>query len=708
MLCCILGEWPFTNRGGRRSRQLLLNNPVKLVKIAGFLQLSQFTTRKRGWCFPRRARQWYWQSHCSTWVENKPLWFKVWSLKFGSHSNIIRAWFWPDIIVVKRKTLQFPVPGFPPLLEKLVRYPKPIATKSSQWLSANLLRKRFAFLVVLSLLFSWESMALAVSNDVLQISTITVSGNRIDPPFASEVNLGAFPGETIFYFRPVEKPEHQPMRMRCQLDGHEQVWHEGGGEMYFIVRFYNEAGDNIDQIKYTVRGASPGWTGSLQTSPLAHRRETIVVPTNSSRVMVVLSSAGPPATIGVYVVQGLTISKRGVNPSDPESIVMAPLLEPIEGNLDEAPKRWERDGTRPTMAKVVEVGEDRTRGFAIIDDDPLGHAEWHNIKSIAPRVMPNDRLVIEWNEMFSMGVSDFREQAYHQLEAGSYRFRLSELSVFGMPVGQELMVNVRVALPYWRTSWFWSVTFVVVTLAFVGAFRYYSWRRVQQAVAKLQQQHALEQERLRIAQDIHDDLGARITQISIVSGMAQKDGTVSDKARTEFDRISMMSRDLVSALYETVWAVNPENDNVEAVGSYLCQRINELCVQAGLRCRLNVSSLPRNVEISSRARHNLSMVANEAVHNVIKHANATLVTVKITFEDSVLMVVIADNGCGFPKEVVATRGYGLTNMHRRMSDIGGTCEVKNGVGNGTSIQLQLDFKTAPKTGRVSTEPKKSN
>ena len=276
---------------------------------------------------------------------------------------------------------------------------------------------------------------------------------------------------------------------------------------------------------------------------------------------------------------------------------------------------------------------------------------------------------------------------------GSYRFRLSELSVFGVPVGPELTVALRVPPPYWRTPWFWSVVAASLAILFVLTFRYYSWRRMRRAMAILQQQHALEQERLRIAQDIHDDLGARITQISIVSGMAQKDASASDKARADFDRISAMSRHLVSALYETVWAVNPENDNVEAVGTYLCQRINELCVQAGLRCRLNVSSLPHDVEVSSRARHNLSMAANEAVHNVIKHANATLVTVKITFENDMLTVLIADDGRGFRQDAPPSTGYGLTNMQRRMREIGGTCEVKGGDGTGTSIQFQLSFKS---------------
>jgi len=84
----------------------------------------------------------------------------------------------------------------------------------------------------------------------------------------------------------------------------------------------------------------------------------------------------------------------------------------------------------------------------------------------------------------------------------------------------------------------------------------------------------LEQERLRIAHDIHDDLGARVTQISLLSAMSQENTSFPEKARADFDKVSKMSRELVSALYETVWAVNPENDNLEALGNYVCQMVN--------------------------------------------------------------------------------------------------------------------------------------
>jgi len=218
--------------------------------------------------------------------------------------------------------------------------------------------------------------------------------------------------------------------------------------------------------------------------------------------------------------------------------------------------------------------------------------------------------------------------------------------------------------------------------------RYLAWHRMRRAMFQLEQQRALERERLRIARDIHDDLGARVTEISLLSGMAENNLGFSEQARGEFSGISLKSRDLVAALYETVWAVNPENDNLEAVGNYLRQRITSQCTQAQLRCRLHISQLPRNIEISSRIRHNISMAAREAMHNVIKHARASQVTVHISFSEMLLTVSIQDDGCGFDITTIPT-GNGLVNMKQRLEDIGGSCLIENAPTTGTTVQFRL-------------------
>jgi signal transduction histidine kinase len=341
------------------------------------------------------------------------------------------------------------------------------------------------------------------------------------------------------------------------------------------------------------------------------------------------------------------------------------------------------------MAKIVEIGQyPKSKALAIVDDDRFAHAEWHNTKQSAPSVSPNDRLVVEWNEMFSIGDSAHHSAEYNLLAPGRYRFRVEETTVFGKPTGVEATLAVRVPVPVWQMAWFQALLAAMAVGAGAMMVRYVARQRLQRTMLRLREQHALQQERLRIAQDIHDDLGARVTQISLLSALAQNDAALSETARAQFDRISSMSRDLVSALYETVWAVNPENDNLDAMVNYLCEKFNEFCQQAQLRCRLHISDLPKNVEVSSRSRHNISMAAKEAMHNVIKHASASQVTVRITFVESVLTISIQDNGVGF-QPGGASSGNGLVNMKRRMEDIGGACAVESHPGEGTIVHLRL-------------------
>jgi signal transduction histidine kinase len=149
-----------------------------------------------------------------------------------------------------------------------------------------------------------------------------------------------------------------------------------------------------------------------------------------------------------------------------------------------------------------------------------------------------------------------------------------------------------------------------------------------------------------------------------------------------------MSRELVSALYQTVWAVNPENDNLDALVSYLCQMVNQLCAATQFRCRFHMSDLPREIQVSSQVRHNISMAVKEAVHNVIKHSKGCEVTIRMTFDQNVLTLLVQDDGCGF-QPLDCRAGNGLTNMKHRLEKIGGNCAIESQTGGGTIIYMRL-------------------
>ena len=532
----------------------------------------------------------------------------------------------------------------------------------------------------------WRATA---ATNTLEIQSVSVNGKLVPFRGRESVRLGPFPGNIVFNFG-LATNAHQPsLRLRYLLDGYENTWHEARAEMGLTVRFYNNSGDQISQNFYPVNGESTGWTGSLKSSSLTHRRETLVVPPQATRLLVVISSAGPPDSIGIYVVANLLVSKSSDGPGN------AVLLQsPFDNDRndradDDPPAGWMHDGTRPSMAQIVKFGQDpQTRAFAILDEDPASHAEWHNILESAPAVTPGDRLVVEWNEMYSMGLGSSRTASYGNLPAGHYTFRVRAVDFMGRPTGAEAAVNVFIPQPVWKTPWFWGVVMVVVAGMMLGISRYFVWHRMRREMVRLKHQRALEQERLRIAHDIHDDLGARVTQISLLSAMAQENPAFPDKARADFDKVSKMSRELVSALYETVWAVNPENDNLEALGNYLCQMVKQLCEPTMLRCRFHVLDLPPDVQVSSQTRHNISLAVKEAVHNLIKHAKASEVTVRMAFAAGVLEVSVHDDGSGFqPAENIP--GNGLSNMKQRLQNIGGSCLVESRPGQGTTVRLRL-------------------
>jgi signal transduction histidine kinase len=531
-------------------------------------------------------------------------------------------------------------------------------------------------------------------DDVVEIRSATVDGKPMALRHGTEVNLGVLPNTIVFDFGMKTNIKEKPLRIRSRLDGLENEWKVSNGQMFLDVRFYNASGDQVSHTQFPIEGESAGWNGSLKTSPLTHRRETVVVPPQASEVWVLISSAGPPATLGIYVVANLEVSKQSSN--SPPVVLMQPLLDRPSGvttNQQFVPG-WTHDGTHSSMAKIVNIGQDlQTRAFAIVDDDIGAHAEWRNQKETAPHVSPGDRLVIEWNEMYSIGIGDYHFVRYPSLPAGNFRLRVIGVDTMGRQVGAEASLAVIVPQPFWRATWFWIGVLISMTLLAFGSWRYVLWNRMQRELAVLKNQQVLERERLRIARDIHDGLGARVTQISMVSSRAQDNHGFPETARAEFDRISKISRELVSALYETVWTVDPENDNLDELGNYLCQIVNQLCERAQFRCRFYLMDLPGDLQVSSQIRHNISMAVQEAVHNVIKHARATEVVVDIKFTNDLLVITIRDDGNGF-KTVGDFSGNGLINMKKRLSEIGGDCMVESQLGKGTAIQMSVKIESS--------------
>ena len=532
------------------------------------------------------------------------------------------------------------------------------------------------------------------TTNLLKIQSLSVNGRLISADdLAGKVRLGAFPKSVSFTFGPVTNTSRLFARLRYKLDGHETNWNANSGQMRVSVSFCDGTRRKIREDTFKVGGDSLGWNGTLENSTLIHRQETAVVPPGALRLWVTISSAGPPQSVGLYVVKDLVVT-RNVPGGVRDALLRSDdaIDESASNSIRDGtnPKAWIRDGSNPNMAKIVELGQySKAKALAILDDDPGGHAEWHNNYDNAPQVNPGDRIMIEWNELYTMGVgNDFSSRNYENLPPGKFRFLVSEVTELGIPTGVEASLVVLVSPPVWQQPVFWAFSLLLVIALAASGSRYYTWRVMRHELARIERQRELEQERLRIARDIHDDLGARATQISMLSSMSPNDQAFPNNARADLERIFNLSKELIAALYQTIWTVSPEYDNLYALGNYICQMAERLCGSARLRYRLQVDNLPSHVQVSSQTRHNIMMAVKESVHNVVKHAKASEVTIKVTFEGKTLRVAIQDDGCGF-EPAAATAGNGLTNMKRRLEDIGGKCVVESRPGQGTTVHLQL-------------------
>ena len=255
----------------------------------------------------------------------------------------------------------------------------------------------------------------------------------------------------------------------------------------------------------------------------------------------------------------------------------------------------------------------------------------------------------------------------------------------GMPQHVEFGIHRPVA----RQPWFWLlISAATASLAF-GAWRYLENLRSRREILRLRQKSALEEERARIARDLHDELGANLARIGLLTEIAEQAIGEPDKARRQLDRILQAARGLSRQLDSVVWAVDPANDSLESLAHFLHGHAEEYLGIAGIRCRFEAGKLPA-VALSSSLRHHLLMITKEALHNVVKHAGATAVQIRLRVEDAALVLEIEDDGKGIGAPDRHNHGNGLRNIRKRAEASAGSCEFLPGAsGTGTLVRLVI-------------------
>jgi len=229
-------------------------------------------------------------------------------------------------------------------------------------------------------------------------------------------------------------------------------------------------------------------------------------------------------------------------------------------------------------------------------------------------------------------------------------------------------------------------------------------RRMRRKLERLEREQAIERERTRIAKDIHDDLGASLTRISMLSQSARSELGGSPEAAAQVDQICRTARELTRTMDEIVWAINPQHDSLDSLANYLGKFAQDYLRAAGIRCRLNMPEELPLWALTAEVRHGLFLAFKEALNNVVKHSGATEVWVALTPGASGFALAVQDNGRGFspnlvPREASADPdriggGHGLVNMKLRLEEIGGRCEIQSAPRAGTTVKFDAPMKAA--------------
>lgn len=281
-----------------------------------------------------------------------------------------------------------------------------------------------------------------------------------------------------------------------------------------------------------------------------------------------------------------------------------------------------------------------------------------------------------------------RVATYSLLPAGSYRFTVTACNNSGIWNEQVAAVSFQVLPFFWQTWWFRSALGAGAVVLVGAIVRYVSFRRLRRQLEILEQEAAVQKDRARIAKDLHDDLGANLSQIAMLSELAQTDYEKPAQARGHIDQIFRTARTVTRSLDEIVWAVSPRNDSLDRFAAHLCTYAPEYLRAAGVRCRLDVPLELPATRLPANVRHHLYLAFKEALHNVVKHAGATEVWLRLSYSERELSLVIEDNGRGFQSGNGAATGEdGLDNLRQRMLEIGGRFEQLSQPGHGTCTAL---------------------
>jgi signal transduction histidine kinase len=268
------------------------------------------------------------------------------------------------------------------------------------------------------------------------------------------------------------------------------------------------------------------------------------------------------------------------------------------------------------------------------------------------------------------------------------------------------MTDFVVPTPWWRQPWAIATAAAAVVGGGIAASRGIVVARARRAIADLERQREREQDRARIARDIHDSLGAGLTRMALMSENARRAAHVPEDLQRRLDAIYRDAHGLARTVDEIVWAVNPLHDTLAGFIAFTMQDVEDSARAGGLDLDFDVPANLPEISLDAATRHHASLAVREAVQNVLRHAQAKLLRYRVRIGDDRLLVTVADDGRGFDSSApVGDTQDGLKNIRCRIADLGGSVEIRPATGGGTEVVMHVPLAPSrPQAGLASGRP----
>lgn len=268
---------------------------------------------------------------------------------------------------------------------------------------------------------------------------------------------------------------------------------------------------------------------------------------------------------------------------------------------------------------------------------------------------------------------------YTNLSGGRYTFRVRAANNDGVWSTLDDTLDIIIKPPFWSTWWFYLAVALSVFLLIYIYFR-----------LKIRQILNLQQLRLDIARDLHDDIGSTLSSIHMTSSMPEQLMKSGKSQHEVFEIIQSASRKAMEMMNDIVWSIKPENDKPEMMLNRMRQFASEILEPAGIEFQFSVEEKSYHFIVPLRIRKDLFMIFKEALNNLAKYSKAKQANIELLLEGSELKLMIEDNGIGFDKLSVH-KGNGLKNMADRAKAVGAKFNLDTSPGDGTRIELIFRF-----------------